>query len=253
MDLNDKELVKSLTSLIDETLDEIEEIKKSKYAASEIKIEGPGDGIGGKPVNGELDAKKKEDEDEDEEKEEKDEMDKADDCGDMDKGENEKADEDHGKFAQAPSVAKGENEKADEDHGKFAQSKTVAKKEDKEDEEEEDEKKEMKKSLEESESLMKSYVDHKFESLEEKLSKMTEMFEAMADAPVGRKGVPAGVQPLNKSNEGDYETLTKSTLANSLFELKKSGTSVDSSDIFRVETSKNYGELKTIADKYGVK
>ena len=60
MDLNDKELVKSLTSLIDETLDEIEEIKKSKYAASEIKIEGPGDGIAGKPVNGELDAKKKE-------------------------------------------------------------------------------------------------------------------------------------------------------------------------------------------------
>ena len=118
--------------------------------------------------------------------------------------------------------------------------------------EDEDEDK-MKKSLEESESLMKSYVDYKFETLEERLSKMAEMMEAMADAPVGRRGVPAGVQPLSKSAEDDVQPLSKSKVANSLFELKKSGTHVDSSDIFRVETSKNYGELKAIADKYGVK
>lgn len=250
MELNDKELVKSLTSLIDETLEEIEEIKKSKYAASEIKIEGPGDGIAGKPTNGELDAKKKEDK----EDEDKDEDDK-----DMDKGENEKADEDHGKFAQAPTVSKGENEKADEDHGKFAQAPTVSKadedKEDKEDEDKDkDEKKEMKKSIDESEELMKSYVDTKFDALEERLSKMAEMMEAMADTPVERKGVPAGVQALAKSSEDtEVQPLSKSEVASSLFELKKSGTHVDSSDIFRVETSKNYGELKTIADKYGVK
>lgn len=251
MDLNDKELVKSLTSLIDETLEEIEEIKKSKYAASEIKIEGPGEGIAGKPTNGSLDAKKKEkDEDEDE-----DDMDKADDCGDMDKaedcdsmdkyeeakkGENEKADSDHGKFG------KGENEKADSDHGKFS-------KKEEEDEDEDEKEDKMKKSLEESESLMKSYVDYKFEALEERLSKMASMIEAMADAPVTRKGVPAGVQALSKSVEDEVETLNKSSVANKLFELKKSGTHVDSSDIFRVETSKNYGELKAIADKYGVK
>lgn len=254
MDLNDKELVKSLTSLIDETLEEIEEIKKSKYAASEIKIEGPGDGIAGKPTNGSLDAKKAEDEDEDDEDEEKKkkDMDKA----DCEKGENEKADEDHGKFAEAPTLGKGENEKADSDHGKFAQGSTVAKKEDEdEDDEDEDEDKDdkMKKSLEESETLMKSYVDYKFEAFEERLSKMAEMIEALADTPVSRKGVPAGVKPLSKSADDDVQPLTKSDLANSLFELKKSGTHVDSSDIFRVETSKNYGELKAIADKYGVK
>ena len=113
--------------------------------------------------------------------------------------------------------------------------------------------KKIKKSLEESESLMKSYVDYKFEALEERLAKMAEMMEAMADAPVERRGVPAGVKPLNKSLDENYEPLTESDLANSLFELKKSGTHVDSSDIFRVETSKNYGELKSIADKYGVK
>jgi hypothetical protein len=217
MDLKDKELVKSLTSLIDETLDEIEEIKKSKYAASEIKMDSSDSGIAGKSSNGELDAKKKEDKDEeDEEKKKKDEMDKAEDCDMMDKG--------------------------------------VAKKEDKDEDEDEDEKEDkMKKSLEESESLMKSYVDYKFEALEERLSKMADMMEAMADAPVGRRGVPAGVKPLKKSADEDIQPLTKSEVANSLFELKKSGTHVDSSDIFRVETSKNYGELKAIADKYGVK
>ena len=259
MELENKDLVKSLTSLIDETLEEIEEIKKSKYAASEIKIEGPGDGIAGKPTNGELDAKKKEDEDEDKE-DKKEDMDKMEDCGDMEKeeaakGENEKADEDHGKFAEAPTVSKGENEKADEDHGKFAEAPTVSKKEDKdEDEDKEEDKKDMKKSIEESEDLMKSYVDTKFDTLEERLSKMAAMIESIADAPVERKGVPAGVQPLNKSNEDQVEQpLSKSEVASSLFELKKSGTHVDSSDIFRVETSKNYSELKAIADKYGVK
>lgn len=258
MELNDKELVKSLTSLIDETLEEIEEIKKSKYAASEVKIEGPGDGIAGKPVNGELDAKKKED-DEDEDKDKKDEM---------DKGENEKADEDAGKFAEAPTVSKGENEKADEDAGKFAEAPTISKgEEDQEtkrgrqpqeegDTEEDHDKKEkkMKKSVEESESLMKSYVDTKFVALEERLSKMAEMIESIADAPVERKGIPSGVKPLHKSaDHAVEETLTKSDVADKLFELKKSGTHVDSSDIFQVEVSKNYNELKAIADKYGVK
>ena len=233
MDLKDKELVKSLASLIDETLDEIEEIKKSKYAASEIKIEGPGDGIAGKPTNGSLDAKKaddeKEKEEEDEEKKKKKEMDKAD-CDDMDKAEESEEEE-------------SEEEESEEEESEEEES---------EDEESKEDKK-MKKSLEESETLIKSYVDYKFKALEERLSKMAEMIETMADAPVSRKGIPAGVKVLSKSTEDDVQPLTKSDLANSLFELKKSGAHVDSSDIFRVETSKNYGELKAIADKYGVK
>jgi TATA-binding protein-associated factor Taf7 len=246
MELSNQELVKSLTSLIDETLEEIEVIKKSKFAASEIEISGPGDTkIGDKPTNGSLDAKKKEDK-EDEDEDEK----------DMDKGENEKADQDAGKFAQAPSVSKGENEKADPDHGKFAQSTTVSKKdEDKDEDEDEDKKKEMKdmkKSISRSEDLMKSYVDTKFSSLEERLSKMASAIESLANAPVGRRGVPAGVQALAKSAD-ETETLTKSKVVNQLMELKKSGSRVDSTDVFTAETCKSYGELKAVADKYGVK
>ena len=215
MELSNQELVKSLTSLIDETLEEIETIKKSKFAASEITIEGPGDTkIGDKPTNGTLEAKKKEEKDEEKKDEDKDEDDK----------EVEKKEE------------KDEDKKEDKD-------------EDKEDKKEE--MKEMKKSLEATESLMKSYVDEKFSTLEERLSKMASAIESLANAPVGRRGVPAGVQALAKS--ADEEVLTKSNVANKLMDLKKSGTYVDSSDIFTVETCKSYGELKAVADKYGVK
>src|SRR5271154_4574911 len=67
-----EELRKSLTDLIDETLLELEELKKSRFSASEIDIKGPGEGIAGKPSNGDLHAKaedKKDDEEEDEDAE----------------------------------------------------------------------------------------------------------------------------------------------------------------------------------------
>lgn len=243
MEFTNEEMVKSLTSLIDETLEEIEEIKKSKFAATEISLGDSESGMAGKSKNGDLEAKKKEDKEDDEDKDEKD---------DMDKGENEKADADHGKFAQAPTVSKGENEKADPDHGKFAQAPTVSKKEDKdEDEEKEDKMKDMKKSIDESEALIKSYVDEKMGSLEEKLSKMAAAIEALADAPVERKGVPAGVAPLHKSAD-EVEPLSKSDVAGKLFELKKSGQDIDSSDIFRVETG-NDATVNEIATKYGLR
>ena len=39
-----EEMMKSLVALIDESLAEIEELKKSdRFSASEVKIEGPGD------------------------------------------------------------------------------------------------------------------------------------------------------------------------------------------------------------------
>jgi hypothetical protein len=65
-----EELTKSLSNLIDETLMELEELKKSRFSASEIEIKGPGEGIAGKPSDGKLKAEKAEDgseEDEDEE------------------------------------------------------------------------------------------------------------------------------------------------------------------------------------------
>jgi flagellar biosynthesis GTPase FlhF len=262
MDMSQKELVKSLTSLIDETLEEIEVIKKSKFAASEISIQGPGDTkMGGKPTNGSIGTEKKEDEDEDEDSDHEKKESKKEEKKEhgMDKGENEKADPDAGKFAQAPSVSKGENEKADPDAGKFAQAPTVSKKDEDKDEdgdEDEDKKKkemkDLKKSISRSEDLMKSYVDEKFSTLEERLSKLTKAIESIANAPVGRRGVPAGVQALAKSAD-EGEALTKSRVVDQLWDLKKSGTRVDSSDIFTAETCKSYGELKAMADKYGVK
>lgn len=226
MEFTNEEMVKSLTSLIDETLEEIEEIKKSKFAAAEISLGDSDSGISGKKKDGELEAKKKEDEDEDEDEE-------------CEKGEYKECE-------------KGENEKADSDAGKFAQAPSVSKKEDKDEEDEdEDEEKEIKKSIEESESLMKSYVDERIASLEEILASMAASIEAIADAPVGRRGVPAGVAPLHKSAE-EYEPMSKSEVASKLFELKKSGEEVDSTDIFRVETG-NQATANEIANKYGLR
>lgn len=216
MDLSNKELVKSLTSLIDDTLQEIEEIKKSKFAASEIKIEGPGSGIDGKPVNGDLHAKKAEDKEEEDE----------------DEDEAEKSEE-------ACKAEDDEDEESDEDEDEKKKKKFDFK--------------DLKKSVAASEELMKSYVDFKFSDFDEKLAKMTAVLESIANAPVSRRGVPAGIQPLAKSTENEIQPLNKSQVAEKLFDLKKSGTRVDSSDIFKVETTKDSNELRQIADKYGIK
>jgi hypothetical protein len=103
-----------------------------------------------------------------------------------------------------------------------------------------------------SEELMKSYVDSKFSVFEDRLEKMTAALESIANAPVARRSIPAGVQALAKSIE-ETPALNKSQVTNKLLELKKSGSKVDSSDIFRAETTKDSNELKQIADKYGVK
>jgi phage gp36-like protein len=234
MEFTNEEMVKSLTSLIDETLEEIEEIKKSKFAASEISLGDDKSGIADKSKNGKLEAKKAEDEDEeeDEEDEDSDDMDKADwakksDC--MDKAEDKEEDEE---------------EKESKKHEK-KESKKESKKE------EMKEMKEMKKSLEDSEALIKSYVDERFSTLEKTISKLAAAVEAIADAPVQRKGVPAGVTALHKSTE-EVEPLSKSEVANKLFELKKTGKSVDSADIFKVETGNNLTVLE-IANKYGLR
>lgn len=239
----DNKLQKSLTDLIDETLMELDELRKSKFAAAEIKIEGPGDGIAGKPSDGKLDAAKAEDKKEDE-KEEKD-MEEA------KKGENEEA-------------AKGENEEA-------AKAEDMDKKEDKEDEKKEDKKDkdakggekheaeerkaigkladlaDMKKSLEDSESLMKSYVEERVKPLEDKLSTILDLVNKIADQPVAPKGATARTAPLFKSADEGAEPLSKAQVANKLFELKKSGTRVDSLDIAKAEMGQ---DLQHIAKKY---
>lgn len=242
----DAKLTKSLTDLIDETLQELDELRKSRFAASEIKIEGPGDGIAGKPSDGDLHAKKAEDDKKDDKDEDKKE-DKA------EKGENEEA-------------AKAEHEEAAKAEDKKDEDKKDDKKEDKEPhkddpEHEEKEKKiakklldmhkaEMQKSSEETSTLMKSYVEERVKPLEDKLSTILDLVNKIADAPVAPKGVPARATPLMKSaDEGAGEALSKAEVANKLFELKKSGAKVDSADIARAEMGQ---DLKQIVKKYEI-
>lgn len=227
MNTTNSELAKSLVSLIDETLEEIEELKKSKFNASEIKIEGPGEGISGKPTNGDLDAKKADKEEDEDDKKDKDDVEK----GVLDEAEKSKD----------AKVEKKEDKDDD-------------KKEEKEEEKEEKEVEvEIKKSnTEVTEELMKSYIDSKISPLEDKLSNIIDVVNKIADQPAARKSVPAGsIVPLKKSEDA-VEPLSKSDIANKLMDLKKNGTTVDSLDMVKVELG-NESEAMAIANKYGLK
>jgi len=216
--------MKSLASLIDESLAELEVMKKSdRFSASEIKLGGPGAGIAGKDPQGSLGK--------DEEEEEEDEDDEEGEEGEEDKKEDKK-----------PVIGKadGVNDKAEKADG-------VNDKAEKADD--------MKKSLEEQSTLLKSYVDNKFAAFEYQLDKITKLVSDIADAPVAAKSVSyRGIAPLKKSiaGESEGEPLTKSVLVEKLFSLKKSGTRVDSADIAGAELA-NGNELVKIANKYNIK
>jgi len=237
-----EELRKSLTDLIDETLLELEELKKSRFAASEIEIKGPGEGIAGKPSNGDLHAKKAEDDEEEKEEEKEEEAEKA-------EGSNEEAQKAEG--VNEEKAEKAEDKKDDEDE------KEPHKDDPKHEEKEKAmakklldmHKDEMKKSLEDSEALLKSFVDERVKPLEDKLSSILDLVNKIAEQPVPPKGTTSNAVPLHKSADDAGEPLSKSDLASKLFELKKSGTKVDSLDITRVEMGQ---DLHKIADKYKI-
>jgi hypothetical protein len=229
----DNKLTKSLTDLIDETLMELDELRKSKFAAAEIKIEGPGDGIAGKPSDGKLDAAKAEDKKDDEKEEDKKE-DKA------EKGENEEA----AKAEDKKEDKKDDKEPHKDDPKHEEKEKKIAK------ELLDMHKGEMKKSLEDTESLMKSYVEERVKPLEDKLSTILDLVNKIADQPVAPKGATArSAAPLFKSADEAGEPLSKAQVANKLFELKKSGTRVDSLDIAKAEMGQ---DLQQIAKKYEI-
>jgi hypothetical protein len=304
-----EELKKSLTDLIDETLLELEELKKSRFSASEIDIKGPGEGIAGKPSNGKLDGKmemamSEKDKDKDKDKDEG--------CDDAEKaeGHNRQSDPDGGKHkpvagegmkntngrhSESPgaSVTHGQGKNSESDPGNTQhQSESVSKEEDKDEDDdkkkkdkdakggEDHEKKEKKaikdlsdlagmkkgdspspeevdkqmravaeKSQKETESLMKSYVDEKVKPLEDKLSTILDLVNKIADQPVPAKGATGRTVPLLKSAEDGGEQLSKSEVASKLFDLKKSGTKVDSLDITRAEMGQ---DLNKIMEKYKI-
>lgn len=232
-------LSKSLSDLIDETLLELEELKKSsdRFSAAEVTIEGPGaDNIDGKPTNGKLDAKKaEEDEDEDKEDDKKD-LDKAEDEDEDKEDDVEKADKDEDK--EDKDEPHKDDPKHEEKEKKLARELLDMHKE------------EIKKSRQEVETLAKSYVDEKVKPLEDKLSTILDLVNKMSDAPAAPRGVTARTAPLYKSvQEEATEPLSKSEVASKLFDLKKSGTKVDSVDVTKAEMGQ---DLEQIVKKYKI-
>ena len=276
-----EQMMKSLVALIDESLAEIEELKKSdRFSASECDISGPGEGIAGKPSNGHLG---KDDDDDDDEKKVSIHMDK-------DEGKNREADPNGGHHEMDKSEgspmyagaadgsshgsAAGVNREADPNGGhhvakadeenkkKNKKDKDEAKNKDEDatdddDGDDDDDKKKqmpwMKKSIQESNSLLKSYVDERLAPIEGKLESIMALVQQVADAPVAqaRGSNYRTLTPLVKSSD-EGEMLTKSSVVNKLFELKKSGTRVDSVDIASAELGGN-AELAKIVNKYNIK
>lgn len=250
-----EELKKSLTDLIDETLLELEELKKSRFSAAEVDLKGPGaDGIAGKPANGKLAEKAEDDKDDEDEDEVAEKGEGVNSAADMGKGEGVNAAADMGKAED-----KKDEDKKDKDEDKKEDKKDEPHKDDPKHEEKEKDmakklldmhKGEVKKSLDESDTLMKSYVDQKVGALESKLASILETVTKLADAPVPAKGVGyKGAAPLLKSAD-EGEPLSKSEVASKLFDLKKSGGRVDSNDIAMAEMGH---DLDKIVSKYNIK
>jgi hypothetical protein len=232
-------LQKSLTELIDETLAEIEALKKSeRYSAHEIDL------AADDKANGSMDAKAiakgedkadQEDEDaesEDEVEEDEDDMKKAeDDCA--------KADEE-----AAKAMKKYEMCKAEAEHKKkmlaMKKGESAKKSDDKDEDDKEDkEEKDLKKS-----------IDARVAPIESKLSEVLSAVKRLSETPVPARGVSfKGIAPLAKSNE--VEPLSKSFVLNELVNLKKSGKDVLSEDVIQVEDGS--ADHMSMARKYGIK
>lgn len=218
----EQDLIKSLVDLIDDTMGEIEQLKKSdRFSAAEIKIEQPGEGIHGQDPNGKI--VKDEDEDDEEEKKKK-----------------EFAAKDHKHEIDCEVKKEEDEDKDDEDEKK--------KKEEKMDKEEPKEGYEIKKS---EDALMKSMVEARVKPLEDKINSILDLVKSFANAPREQRSVSYdSVAPLKKSESG--ELLTKSVVCNKLLDLKKSGVNVDSADIAMVELG-NDNTLNSIVAKYNIK
>lgn len=241
--------------LIDETLLELEELKKSRFSAAEVDLKGPGeDHLAGKPVNGKLGAEKAEDKKEDEEDEEE----------ETEKGEGVNAAADPNAGHHQMDKGEGVNAAADPNAGHHQMDKAEDEDDDKDDKEphKDDPKHEekekdmakkllaMHKSLEDADTLMKSYVDQKVGALEGQLATILETVTKLANAPVPARGVGyKGAAPLMKSAD-EGEPLSKSEVASKLFDLKKSGSRVDSNDIAMAEMGH---DLEKIVSKYNIK
>lgn len=282
-----EDLKKALESLIDETISEIEELKKSRFSAAEVKLHAGDSGVKDAPADGHL-GKDDEDEDEDEDEMKHKKMDKEEEAKkeeDMDKeeaykeeeakkAEDEDEDEDEEEEKKPKSKSKmdkaeGKNREADPNGGHHQMDKGEGKNREADPDgghhkmdggapmvkDEEAKKADMgypkgaiKKAEEEMNTLMKSFFESRVAPLEAKLSSILDLVNKIADQPLPPKGVSARVVPLAKSAD-EKEPLNKAEMSSKLFDLKKSGTQVDSLDVTKVELGQ---DLQAIAKKYNL-
>jgi len=232
-------LVKSLSDLIDETLAEIEGLKKSRMEAEEMEIgDSKANGsLSGSEVEKADDEEGEEDEDSEDEEEKEDEMEK----GVNDEAEMKKADEE---CAKAEKAYKEAMKKRDACMAKA--DKKMKKEEDEEDKEEKDKDKE-------DEEKMEKSIKARVAPLEAKMDEMMKAISAIAKTPVPSRGVSfKDVQPLAKSSATDVQPLVKSVVLDKLIDLRKSGSSVTSEDVLRAELG-TQSDVEMIANKYGIK
>lgn len=219
-------LAKSLTDLIDETLAEIEALKKSdRFSPEEIEM--------GHDADGEMKAEEVAAKAEDEEHEEEEQEDEEDEAKKAEKA-YWKAEEECKKAEHAYKEAMKKREMC-----KAECDKMMGKKEDK------DEKKEDKDELHKS-------IDAKIAPIQSQISELLSAVKQLADAPVPARGATyKHVQPLAKGAQ-ESEPLNKSQVLNELITLKKSGREVSIEDVLKAEIG-GAGELQDIANKYGIK
>jgi hypothetical protein len=210
-----EELLKSVVELIDETLLEIDGLKKSnRFQASEITIEGPGE----KTLAGSIEKKEDEKEEDEEDESEEDKKKK--------------------KLPFEKSEDEDEDDKDEEDEDmdveksmKFEES--------------------LKKSQSEMETLMKSYVDERITPIESKIDSLVTLIKELSDSPLPQRGATyKNVNPLKKTFD-EVETLSKTQICDKLLEMKKSGAKVSSDDIISAELG-SPDTLSKIVQKYNL-
>lgn len=224
-------LAKSLTDLIDETLAEIEALKKSdRFAAEEIEMGHDADG----DMRTEEVAAKAEDEEHEEEKE--DEEEHEDEAKKAEKA-YWKAEEECEKAEHAYKEAMKKREMCKAECDKY-----MGKKEDKDDKED---------KKEDKDELSKS-IDAKIAPIQSQISELLSAVKQLAEAPVPARGATyKHVQALAKGAV-EEEPLNKAQVLNELITLKKSGKEVSIEDVLKAEIG-GAGELLDIANKYGIK
>jgi hypothetical protein len=238
-------MVKSLSDLIDETLQEIEELKKSSMSAQELDLskEGPGESLNekapgeGKSAQGGGAGLMKEEKEEHEE-EESEEHEEHEEEGEEEEEEGEEKKKKKKPFPFAMKKEEEAKEMAKEEHEMVAK------------EESKDYMSLFKKSEQEVASLKKS-VDERLAPMEDKLNSLFEMVTKIANSPVAAKGLTArSVVPLQKSEEAVVAPLTRESVTDKLFELKKSGVSVPAEEFIKIDLGSDLGE---IVKKYNLK